>query len=71
MKLRGISEKMVFLTLHEPDKIELEAYHQLIYQKKLALPDKRDYLLRIFVNPDKDPKLVKTVYRTTKFSKYE
>ena len=68
---RGISQEIVFDVLANPDKIELEGEGQLIYQKVISFEGNDDYLVRIFVNSNKIPNLVKTVYRTSKFSKYQ
>lgn len=70
LSARGISEDIVFNVLENPDNIEEESEGQLIYQKIITFENKKDYLVRVFVNPDKTPKLVKTVYKTSKFNKY-
>jgi Domain of unknown function (DUF4258) len=70
-KARGIPEKTIFEVLENPDKIELEANGQMIYQKIIASPEGKNYLISVFVNSDKTPNLVKTVYRTSKLTKYE
>jgi predicted CoA-binding protein len=57
--------------LNYPDKIEVEIEGQLVYQKIVLFEGKGVYLVRVFVNSDKIPNLAKTVYRTSKFSKYE
>jgi len=57
--------------LAEPDKIEIESEGQLVYQKLVVFGEEKIYLVRIFVNSHKKPNLVKIVYRTSKFSKYE
>ena len=71
MKIRGVSEQIVFEVLENPDKIDFEEDGQLIYQKVVLLDGMKQYLVRIFVNSDKTPNLVKTVYRTSKISKYQ
>ncbi len=70
MKMRGISEEITFFVLNEPDEILTETEGQLIFQKKVLFDTGKEYLVRAFVNNDKNPPLVKTVYRTSKFSKY-
>lgn len=70
-QLRGIPQKNVFEILAEPDKIDVESEGQLVYQKNVLFDNGKIYLVRVFVNSDKTPNLVKTVYRTSKFSKYE
>ncbi|KAA9354079.1 DUF4258 domain-containing protein [Larkinella humicola] len=69
MSLRGISLEVVNTILENPDKIIPDGIGQVIYQSTVLLSGK-NYLVRIFVNSEKTPNLVKTVYRTSKLSKY-
>ncbi len=71
MKIRGVPEEIVFDVLENPDKIDFEEEGQLIYQKVVLFEGLKQYLVRVFVNSDKSPNLVKTVYRTSKISKYQ
>ncbi len=71
MKLRGISQSVLFEVLNNPDKVNLEDENQIVYQKTIAFEDDKLYLVRVFVNSNKVPNMVKTVYRTSKFYKYE
>ena len=71
MKIRGFSEEIIFEVLENPDKIDFESEGQLIYQKIVLFDGLKQYLVRVFVNSDKIPNLVKTVYRTSKLSKYQ
>jgi Domain of unknown function (DUF4258) len=70
MEMRGISEEIVFLVLNNPDETLIETEGQLIFQKKVLFDTEKVYLVRVFVNMEKNPALVKTVYRTSKFEKY-
>jgi Domain of unknown function (DUF4258) len=67
---RGILEETIFEVLNNPDKIEDEMQGQLIYQKIIYNGEIKNYLIRVFVNSNKNPNLVKTVYKTSKLSKY-
>lgn len=67
---RGILEETIHEILNNPDEIEDETEGQLIYQKIINSGEAKNYLIRVFVNSNKNPNLVKTVYRTSKFSKY-
>jgi hypothetical protein len=67
---RGLSKDLVLEVLNNPDKIILLDSVLLIYQKILVESDK-PYLYRVFVNQELDPKLRVTVYKTSKFDKYE
>ena len=71
IEIRGISREIVFDVVSHPDKVEELVDSQFIYQKVVRFPDSFDYLVRVFVNSNKIPNLIKTVYRTTKFAKYE
>jgi hypothetical protein len=69
--LRGISAEIVFDVVQHPDKIEILDDGQYVYQKIVLFQDQSNYLVRVFVNSNKIPNLIKTVYRTSKFSKYQ
>ena len=71
MIFRGVPEEIVFEVLENPDHIGSESEGQLIYQKVVLFDEMKQYLVRVFVNSDKTPNLVKTVYRTSKLSKYQ
>ncbi len=65
MELRGISKTIVEQILENPSQTKEEDGIK-IYQ---SIVD--NYLIRIFVNENKDPKLIITVYKTSKIKKYE
>lgn len=65
LKMRSISKEIVELVINEPDKIIREENNQHIFQKVVE-----NYLYRVLTNNNKKPLLVKTVYRTSKFTKY-
>lgn len=69
LDLRRIQIDLVKAVLSNPTIIIEEADGQTIYQS-IIQRDNKDYLLRIFVNSHKTPNLVKTVYITSKISKY-
>lgn len=66
IKLRGISKETVKLILEYPDDTLYEIENQIIYQKVIE-----NYLYRVFVNGNKNPPLIKTVYKTSKIIKYQ
>jgi hypothetical protein len=70
MKIGGVPEEIIFKVLENSDKIESENKGQLIYQKIVLFDALKQYLVRVFVNSDETPDLVKTVYRISKLSKY-
>lgn len=65
IKLRSISEEIVALVLNEPDKIIMEEDNQQVFQKIVE-----NHLYMVFINTNKNPSLIKTVYRTSKITKY-
>ena len=70
LELRGLTVDLVETVLRTPNRITKEEDNQLVYQA-IIQRDERDYLLRVFVNSNKTPNLVKTVYLTSKISKYQ
>ncbi|MBC7440292.1 MAG: DUF4258 domain-containing protein [Flavobacterium sp.] len=65
IKLRFIAKELVELVINEPDKIIVEDDNQQIFQKIIE-----NYLYRVFINTNKNPSIIKTVYRTSKINKY-
>lgn len=66
MLIRNISKNEVEEVLTAPDKIITEMGEQLIYQKLIE----QKFIYRVFVNNSVLPPLIKTVYKTSKISKY-
>lgn len=65
MQLRNISKEIVDLVMKHPDRVINETDNQKIFQKVIE-----QRLYRVFVTVNKNPALIKTVYRTSKISKY-
>ena len=65
---RGLSLEQVALVINTPAKIIDEGALR-IFQSVVVFEDGA-YLLRVFVNMNVEPKLVVTVYRTSKISNY-
>lgn len=71
MKERGITEEMVFAIITAPQQTILQGEERVIYQSvQFFEAEKRNFLVRVFVNIVKQPNLVITVYRTSKIDKY-
>ena len=64
MELRGISKHTVEKILAHPDQIRQEE------DKKVYQSIVKNYLIRIFVNDKKKPKVIITVYKTSQIKKY-
>lgn len=71
MDERGISEEMVLDIIESPQQSIPDGSEKMIYQSiKYFEADKKEFLVRVFVNIIKGPNLVITVYRTSKIEKY-
>ncbi len=68
---RNISIETIQQVVNMPDTIVEDGPGQKIYQANILFATEKIYLVRVFVNIDKDPPLVKSVYRTSKLSKYD
>jgi hypothetical protein len=66
MKLRNIPKNVVEKILSNPEQIKNEQGKK-VYQ---SIVENGKYLIRIFVNHKKNPKLIITVYKTSKITKY-
>jgi hypothetical protein len=56
--------------LDNPQQIIIEREGRKVYQSKVDFGNGKIFLLRIIVADDIDPKVVITVYRTSKIEKY-
>jgi hypothetical protein len=71
MGRRGISEREVSWVLLNPEQAEQQRPGRCVYQARVEGPDaERLYLLRVFVDVDRNPAEVVTAYRTSKVEKY-
>ncbi|PIX06552.1 MAG: hypothetical protein COZ76_08235 [Flavobacteriales bacterium CG_4_8_14_3_um_filter_35_10] len=66
MHVRNISKQIIDSVMNKPDSTIYEKNKQQIYQKVTG-----QYLYRVFVNANRIPTLIKTVYKTSKISKYK
>jgi hypothetical protein len=71
MLRRGIRHDVVLQTFFQPDQtiIDKEDMSIIIYQS-LIKENEQVFLLRVFVNKDKQPNMIVTLYKTTKILKY-
>ena len=71
MKRRGLSEEIVRAVIEKPEqRCEIrEGRHVLQSRITMDSPEKT-YLLRVFMDVDREPHEVVTAYRTSKISKY-
>lgn len=71
MARREITQEDVRNILANPEQMEMVREGRAVYQAKLEMgqPPKM-YVIRVFVDIDRNPPYVVTVYRTSKIEKY-
>jgi hypothetical protein len=71
MTRRQITENTVAQVLSDPEQIGVVRAGRKVYQSQLELDEPpKTYLIRVFVDVDRQPPEVVTVYRTSKIDKY-
>ncbi|HXH08988.1 MAG TPA: DUF4258 domain-containing protein [Alphaproteobacteria bacterium] len=71
MQRRAIAEAEVAAVLNAPEQREEVRTGRCVYQSRLVIGDpSKGYLLRVFVDVDRNLFEVVTVYRTSKVQKY-
>ncbi len=71
MVRRRISEEVVAHVLAMPEQIEFVRVGRYVYQARIDMGEPAKlYLVRVFVDVDRQPPDVVTVYRTSKIRKY-
>ena len=71
MSRREINRDEVAKVLSKPEQSEVVRTGRRVYQSRLNLGEpSKEYLLRVFVDIDRDPPQVVTAYRISKIEKY-
>ena len=71
MQRRGISKKIIQSILTNPDQIVEIRQGRSVYQSKVQFDaSNKMYLIRVFIDIDREPPEVVTAYRTSKIEKY-
>ena len=70
MKRRRLDEQLVRSLLAEPEQELHIRPGRIVLQSKVVMEEAKTYLVRVFVDVDRDPAEVVTVYRTSNISKY-
>jgi hypothetical protein len=71
MERRQISVLDVTKVFAAPEQIEVVRQGRSVYQSRIEMgKPPKIYLLRIFVDTDRQPPVIVTVYRTSKIQKY-
>ena len=71
MKRRGLSEELVLSVLKNPEQhVVLRPGRDMLQSRVQMDSPARMYLIRVFVDVDRNPPEVVTAYRTSKVSKY-
>ena len=69
MVRRGIPERLLRSVLHNPEQVAEVRPGRVVLQSVVTIGDK-GYLVRVFVDVDRSPPEVVTVYRTSKVERY-
>jgi len=69
IKRRNLSQELIEEVLNNPDYI-LDTGKLKVFQSIIEMEQTTKHLLRVFVNMEKIPALVVTVYKTSKIEKY-
>ena len=68
---RGLDIDVINRVLSAPEQIHEVRNGRIVLQSIVSLGESpRDYLIRVFVDTDREPHEVVTAYRTSKISKY-
>ena len=71
MARRGLSEPIIRSVLTAPEQEEEVRPGRMVLQSRVDMGEPaRSYLVRVFVDVDRDPAEVVTAYRTSKVQKY-
>ena len=71
MERRGLSEETVQAVLSAPEQEVEVRPGRVVFQSRLAMGESaKTYLVRVFVDLDRRPAEVVTVYQTSKIAKY-
>ena len=71
MQRRQISHAILDQVLTAPEQKIAVRPGRMVYQSRIEIGNpQKAYLIRVFVDVDRDPMEVVTVYRTSKISKY-
>lgn len=71
MHRRGVTEDQVRMTLNDPESVHTVREGRRVVHGIMFMGDPpREYLLRIFVDIDRSPPEIVTIYRTSKVAKY-
>ncbi len=70
MARRQVSPADVRAVLSDPEAVLAVRAGRVVAQRVVVFPSGRPYLLRVFVDVDREPPEVVTAYRTSKIDKY-
>ena len=71
MVRRKITQEDVRIVLANPEQMEMVREGRAVYQAKFETGEPpKTYILRVFIDIDRKPPYIVTVYRTSKIEKY-
>lgn len=70
MKERGLTPEVVEDVVKNPQIVREEELGKFVYQAIREFENGKNYLVRVFVNVEKEPNQVITAYKTSQIEKY-
>ncbi|GHT19334.1 hypothetical protein AGMMS49965_22620 [Bacteroidia bacterium] len=67
---RGINRSLVVAVVENPDEVIEDDEQDVVIYQSIIKESGQSFLLRVFVNKNKQPIVIVTLYKTTKISKY-
>jgi len=67
---RGIDVKLVQAALEQPDQTILTGRRKIVHKRYHNSRCHKEYLLRVFIEEDAQGQVIRSVYRTSKITKY-
>ena len=70
LRERHLSERLVRETIRQPQQVMGRGPHQVLQRRYVDAVQRKEYVLRVFVERLPGQTLVRSVYRTSKIHKY-
>jgi uncharacterized DUF497 family protein len=71
MLKRGINREAVVTVISQPDEMVIDDEDsRIVIFQSLVEENEQKFLLRVFINRNKQPNVIVTLYKTTKITKY-
>lgn len=71
LKRRELPEELILEVVRSPEQIRPDRPGRQVFQSRISLPEwDKLYLVRVFVDVDREPAEIVTAYRTSKVARY-